>query len=59
VFPEIFGDTVREALSAALPPDEHGWQEVTLQSELTVCSRGQSSGDLREHTGSGMRLLAT
>jgi predicted DNA-binding transcriptional regulator YafY len=32
-FPEIFGDTAREAMSAALPPDEHGWQEVTLTFE--------------------------
>ena len=32
-FPEIFGDPVREAISAALPPDESGWQEVTLSFE--------------------------
>jgi predicted DNA-binding transcriptional regulator YafY len=32
-FPEIFGDAAREAMSAALPPDEHGWQEVTLSFE--------------------------
>jgi predicted DNA-binding transcriptional regulator YafY len=33
VFPEIFGDAVREAVSAAPPPDEHGWQELILSFE--------------------------
>jgi WYL domain len=33
VFPEIFGDAVREAVSAALPPDEHGWRELILSFE--------------------------
>jgi predicted DNA-binding transcriptional regulator YafY len=32
-FPEIFGDAVREAVSAALPPDEHGWRELILSFE--------------------------
>jgi predicted DNA-binding transcriptional regulator YafY len=32
-FPEIFGDAASEVMSAALPPDEHGWQEVTLSFE--------------------------
>lgn len=32
-FPEIFGDAAREAMSAALPPDEQGWREVTLSFE--------------------------
>lgn len=32
-FPEIFGDAVREAVDAVRPPDEHGWQEVTLSFE--------------------------
>lgn len=31
--PEIFGDAVREAVNAALPPDEHGWRELTLSFE--------------------------
>jgi predicted DNA-binding transcriptional regulator YafY len=30
VFPEVFGDAVRDALSAARPPDAHGWRELTL-----------------------------
>lgn len=33
VFPEIFGDAVREAVSAALPPDERGWRELILSFE--------------------------
>jgi predicted DNA-binding transcriptional regulator YafY len=33
VFPETFGGDVTEALAAALPPDEQGWQEVTLSFE--------------------------
>jgi predicted DNA-binding transcriptional regulator YafY len=33
VFPEIFGDAVREAVDAALPPDEHGWRELALSFE--------------------------
>jgi predicted DNA-binding transcriptional regulator YafY len=32
-FPEIFGDAAKEAMSAALPPDQHGWREVTLSFE--------------------------
>jgi predicted DNA-binding transcriptional regulator YafY len=32
-FPEIFGDAVSAAMSAALPPDEDGWQEMTLSFE--------------------------
>ena len=33
VFPEIFGDAVRDAMNAALPPDGNGWQEVILSFE--------------------------
>jgi predicted DNA-binding transcriptional regulator YafY len=33
VFGEVFGDAVRPALDAALPPDEQGWQVVTLSFE--------------------------
>lgn len=33
IFPEVYGDDVRAALSAAGPPDEHGWQELTLTFE--------------------------
>lgn len=43
-FPEIFGDTVREALNAALPPDEHGWQEVTLSFEHVKAAAHRLAG---------------
>jgi predicted DNA-binding transcriptional regulator YafY len=33
VFPEVFGDAVRDAMNAALPPDRHGWQELILSFE--------------------------
>jgi predicted DNA-binding transcriptional regulator YafY len=33
VFGEVFGDAVRPALDAALPPDGQGWQVVTLSFE--------------------------
>jgi len=33
VFPEVFGDKAGDALGAALPPDEHGWREMTLSFE--------------------------
>jgi predicted DNA-binding transcriptional regulator YafY len=32
-FGEVFGDAARPALAAALPPDEQGWQVVTLSFE--------------------------
>jgi len=32
-FPEIFGDAAREAVGTALPPDEDGWQELSLRFE--------------------------
>ena len=32
-FPEVFGDPVRDAISTAPPPDEHGWRELTLTFE--------------------------
>jgi predicted DNA-binding transcriptional regulator YafY len=33
VFPEVFGDAVRETVDTALPPDEHGWREMILSFE--------------------------
>ncbi|MBO0775714.1 MAG: WYL domain-containing protein, partial [Actinobacteria bacterium] len=33
VFPEVFGDEARHAISAALPPGEQGWRELTLSFE--------------------------
>jgi predicted DNA-binding transcriptional regulator YafY len=44
VFPEIFGDAVREAMSAALPPDEHGWQEMTLSFEHGLAAAHRLAG---------------
>jgi predicted DNA-binding transcriptional regulator YafY len=32
-FPEVFGDAAAEAVSAARPPDEQGWRELTLSFE--------------------------
>jgi predicted DNA-binding transcriptional regulator YafY len=47
VFPEIFGDEVRQAISTALPPDEDGWQEMTLsfEHELAAAHRIAGFGD--------------
>jgi predicted DNA-binding transcriptional regulator YafY len=44
VFPEVFGDAVREAMSAAVPPDEQGWQEVTLSFEHTLAAAHRLAG---------------
>jgi predicted DNA-binding transcriptional regulator YafY len=44
VFPEVFGDAVREATSAAVPPDEQGWQEVTLWFEHTLAAAHRLAG---------------
>jgi predicted DNA-binding transcriptional regulator YafY len=44
VFPEVFGDAVREAMSAALPPDEQGWQEVTLSFEHKLAAAHRLAG---------------
>jgi predicted DNA-binding transcriptional regulator YafY len=50
VFPEIFGEQVQAALGAALPPDEHGWREVTLsfEHELAAAHRLAGFGGLVE-----------
>jgi predicted DNA-binding transcriptional regulator YafY len=50
VFGEIFGDDARPALAAALPPDEQGWQVVTLsfEHELAAAHRLAGFGGLVE-----------
>jgi predicted DNA-binding transcriptional regulator YafY len=47
VFPEIFGDEVQQAITAALPPDEDGWQELALsfEHELAAAHRLAGFGD--------------
>lgn len=44
VFPEVFGDAVREAVSAALPPDEHGWRELILSFEHEKAAANRLAG---------------
>jgi predicted DNA-binding transcriptional regulator YafY len=44
VFGEIFGDDARAALDAALPPDEHGWREVTLSFEHELAAAHRLAG---------------
>jgi predicted DNA-binding transcriptional regulator YafY len=43
-FPEVFGDAVREALSAAPPPDEDGWRELTLSFEHELAAAHRLAG---------------
>jgi predicted DNA-binding transcriptional regulator YafY len=44
VFGEIFGDDARPALDAALPPDEQGWQVVTLTFEHEIAAAHRLAG---------------
>jgi len=44
VFGEVFGDAVAGAISAALPPDEHGWQELTLSFEHELAAAHRLAG---------------
>jgi predicted DNA-binding transcriptional regulator YafY len=44
VFGEIFGDDARPALDAALPPDEQGWQVVTLSFEHDLAAAHRLAG---------------
>jgi predicted DNA-binding transcriptional regulator YafY len=44
VFGEVFGDAVADAISAALPPDEHGWQELTLSFEHELAAAHRLAG---------------
>jgi predicted DNA-binding transcriptional regulator YafY len=43
-FGEIFGDDARPALDGALPPDEQGWQEVTLSFEHELAAAHRLAG---------------
>jgi len=43
-FPEIFGEDVRPALDAALPPDERGWRVVTLSFEHAAAAAYRLAG---------------
>ena len=43
-FPEIFGEDVRPALDAALPPDEQGWRVVTLSFEHEAAAAHRLAG---------------
>jgi predicted DNA-binding transcriptional regulator YafY len=43
-FPEIFGEAAREAVSAALPPDEHGWRELVLSFEHETAAAYRLAG---------------
>ena len=44
VFGEVFGDAVAAAIGAALPPDEHGWQEITLHFEHELAAAHRLAG---------------
>jgi predicted DNA-binding transcriptional regulator YafY len=44
VFPEIFGDGAREAIGAALPPDEQGWRVLTLSFEHELAAAHRLAG---------------
>jgi predicted DNA-binding transcriptional regulator YafY len=44
LFGEIFGDDARPALDAALPPDEQGWQVVTLSFEHELAAAYRLAG---------------
>jgi predicted DNA-binding transcriptional regulator YafY len=44
LFGEIFGDEARPALDAALPPDEQGWQVVTLSFEHELAAAYRLAG---------------
>jgi predicted DNA-binding transcriptional regulator YafY len=43
-FGEIFGDDARPALDAAAPPDEQGWQVVTLSFEHELAAAHRLAG---------------
>ena len=44
VFAEVFGDPIRAVLSAAGPPDEAGWQELTLTFEHEYAAAHRLAG---------------
>jgi predicted DNA-binding transcriptional regulator YafY len=53
VFGEVFGDDARPALAAALPPDEQGWQVVTLSFEHELAAAHRLAG-----FGGGIEVLS-
>lgn len=53
VFPETFGDGVTQAMEAAHPPDEQGWQEVTLSFEHELAATYRLAG-----FGGGVEVLS-
>jgi predicted DNA-binding transcriptional regulator YafY len=64
VFGEIFGDDARPALDAALPPDEQGWQVVTLSFEHELAAAQRLAGfggrvEVLSPSSVRERLLAT
>jgi predicted DNA-binding transcriptional regulator YafY len=44
ILPEIFGDRAGPAISAASPPDEHGWRELTLSFEHELAAAYRLAG---------------
>lgn len=42
--PEILGEQARQAVSAALPPDGHGWRELTLSFEHELAAAHRLAG---------------
>ncbi len=44
ILPEIFGDRARPAISAASPPDEHGWRELTLSFDHELAAAHRLAG---------------
>lgn len=43
-FPGVFGEDVRPALDAALPPDERGWRVVMLSFEHAAAAAHRLAG---------------
>jgi predicted DNA-binding transcriptional regulator YafY len=44
LLPEVFGDSVHDALAAAGPPDRAGWQAVTLSFDHTLAAAHRLAG---------------
>ena len=43
-FTEVFGDGAQDAIAAALPPDTHGWRELTLRFEHDLAAAHRLAG---------------
>jgi predicted DNA-binding transcriptional regulator YafY len=64
IFPEVFGDGVREALNDASEPDERGWRVVTLSFEHEMAAAHRLAGfggavEVIQPPGVRTRLLGT